>query len=193
MNRPRVSAALLRQITAAHAARPVDVFFSYFYDACISPETIDAIRAMGVVTLNWYCNASYQLSLVSEISPHYDYCLVPEKFRLQDYERLGAHPLYCQEAANPNIYQPHGGPVEFDVTFVGQKYADRAEYVRFLLDAGVDVRVWGPGWLNTPTGDASHTPLNVRPMMALLREEGWRSLARKVKRTLRPSNHPGGF
>ncbi|HEY4330874.1 MAG TPA: hypothetical protein VGN88_14120, partial [Phycisphaerae bacterium] len=57
-NRPRISAALLSQITAAHAARPIDLFFSYFFDACVLPETIDAIRAMGIVAVNWYCNAA---------------------------------------------------------------------------------------------------------------------------------------
>src|SRR4051794_21677068 len=59
-NRPRLSAELLRQIKAAHTARPVDVFFSYFYDACVEPGAIDAIKGMGIRTVNWYCNASYQ-------------------------------------------------------------------------------------------------------------------------------------
>ena len=89
-NRPKVSAALLRQVRAAHAAAPIDLFFSYFYDACILPEMIDEIRAMGIKTVNWYCNGSYQLHLVREISPRYDFCLVPEKFRMGDYLAMGA-------------------------------------------------------------------------------------------------------
>lgn len=145
-NRPIVSEALLRQIRTAHAARPIDVFFSYFYDACVLPEAIDAIKRLGIRTVNWYCNGSYQLHLVSEIAPHYDWCLVPERNRLNDYERLGARPIYCQEAANPNVYKPWDVPVEFDVTFVGQAYGDRPGFVRYLLDRGVDVRVWGVGW-----------------------------------------------
>lgn len=145
-NRPRVSAELLRQIKAAHSAKPVNVFFSYFYAACILPEAIDEIRGMGIKTVNWYCNGSYQLHLVSEIAPHYDWCLVPEKFRLDDYRAMGARPVYCQEAANPHIYKPYALPVEFDVTFVGQAYGDRPHYIKHLLDAGVDVRVWGFGW-----------------------------------------------
>src|ERR1041385_2231648 len=45
-NRPRVSAALLRQIRAANAQAPIDLFFSYFFDACIKPAAIDEIRAL---------------------------------------------------------------------------------------------------------------------------------------------------
>src|SRR4051812_5450741 len=146
-NRPKVSAELLRQIKAAHRERPIDLFFSYFYDACVEPVAIDAIRAMGIKAVNWYCNGSYQLHLVKEISPRYDFCLVPEEFRLEDYKAMGARPLYCQEAANPAIYEPRHVPKEFDVTFVGQAYGDRPMLVAHLLKHGVDVQMWGHGWV----------------------------------------------
>jgi spore maturation protein CgeB len=145
-NRPQLGSALLDQIRAVHAEKPVQMFFSYFYDACVEPGVIDAIRALGIVTVNWFCNASYQLHLVSEIAPHYDWCLVPEHNRLPLYLIIGAHPLYCQEAANPNIYKPSDRPEEFDVAFVGQCYADRPEIVLWLREQGLDVRVWGTLW-----------------------------------------------
>ncbi len=157
-NRPRISAELLRQLRAAHAIKPLDLFFSYFYDACVLPATIDEIRAMGITTVNWYCNGSYQLHLVSEIAPHYDWCLVPEKFRLKDYYAMGAHPIYCQEAANPNIYKPYDVPVEFDVAFIGQCYGERPDYIRHLCREGIDARVWGYGWRETFGGGSSRPP-----------------------------------
>ncbi|MDR3404558.1 MAG: glycosyltransferase [Chthoniobacter sp.] len=145
-NRPRLGRALLEQIRAAHAAAPIHVFFSYFYDACVEPAVIDAIRALGIVTVNWFCNASYQLHLVSQIAPHYDWCLVPERFRLDEYRALGARPIYCQEAANPQIYKPCEVALEFDVAFAGQCYADRPDIVLWLREQGIDVRVWGARW-----------------------------------------------
>jgi hypothetical protein len=145
-NRPKVTKELLRQFKKAHEDQPIDLFFSYFYDACVLPAGIETIRSMGIKAVNWYCNGSYQFHLVEEISPHYDWCLVPEKFRLQEYRAIGAQPIYCQEAANPKIYKPHNVPVEFDVTFVGQAYGDRPEYIQRLLDSNIDVRVWGYGW-----------------------------------------------
>jgi len=60
---------------------------------------------------------------------------------------LGARPVYFQEAANPETYHPYSElPKEFDVTFVGQAYGNRPAYIRYLLDSGIDVRVWGYGW-----------------------------------------------
>ena len=144
--RASMGTALLEQITAAHKAAPVTLFFSYFYDACVEPGIIDAIRALEITAVNWYCNGSYQLDLVREISPHYSWCLVPEKNRLADYRAMGARPLYCQEAANPRVYKPSGLPIDLPVTFAGQAYGERPALVRLLSDHGVDIRVWGPGW-----------------------------------------------
>ena len=50
-NRTKVSAELLRQMQIAHNIKPLDLFFSYFTDACILPETIGEIRAMGIKTV----------------------------------------------------------------------------------------------------------------------------------------------
>src|SRR4051812_16003143 len=130
--RPLLGEELLRQIRAAHARRPIDLLFTYFYAAYVDPDVIREIRRMGIVAVNWYCNGSYQFHLVEEIAPAYDFCLVPEKFRLDDYRRVGANPIYCQEAANPNVYRPQDVPVEFDVTFVGQRYGTRPMFIDAL-------------------------------------------------------------
>ena len=182
--RPRTTIELLRQIRAAQARKPIDLFFSYFYDACVLPEAIDEIRSMGIVTVNWYCNASYQLHLVSDIAPRYDWCLVPEKFRMADYIALGARPIYCQMAANPSIYKPYPERAEFDVTFVGQAYGERPAYIRRLLDEGIDVRVWGPGWIEPPRSAAggSFRTLAAGGARALLSPRRWAGALRKLGR-----------
>lgn len=77
----------------AHATRLIDVLFTYFYNACVVPEVIREIRSLGIVTINWFCNASCQFHLVTDIPPAYDYCLVPEKFRLEDYRKIGTRPI----------------------------------------------------------------------------------------------------
>ena len=188
-HRGRLEDALLRQIEAEHRAHRVDVFFSYFYSAFCRPQIIREIRALGICTMNWYCNASYQFELVRDIAPAYDYCLVPEKFRLDDYRRAGANPLYCQEAANPNIYKPYPVEQEFDVTFVGQKYGDRPDYIAFLLDAGIDVRVWGQGW---QAGESSAPePGRWRQRFRRLQTiDGWRGVGARIRRAIaKPAEH----
>jgi spore maturation protein CgeB len=194
-NRPKLTMELLRQIKEAHKEKPVDLFFSYFYDACVLPEAIDEIKAMGITTANWYCNGSYQLHLVSEISPHYDWCLVPEKFRLKDYVAMGAKPIYCQEAANPKIYKPYDLPVEFDVAFVGQAYGDRPGYIKYLFEQGIDIRVWGYGWQqfnpeNRKAAEQSQLRRAIRIGKMLFTQAGWKAVAVRVKKLTEAKSKP---
>jgi spore maturation protein CgeB len=171
--RPQFSEDLLQAVKTAHRHAPIDLFFSYFASAHVESDAIREIGKMGITTMNWYCNASYQFHLVRDLAPAYQYCLVPEKFRLEDYRRAGAQPIYCQEAANPNVYRPYELPVEYQATFVGQRYGNRPAYIQALVDAGIDVRVWGPYW---ETG--------VEPMY------GWRQLRQGIANVLRLRQSP---
>jgi spore maturation protein CgeB len=145
-NQPRLSQALLMQVQEAHSERPIDLLFTYFYNACVEASAIRQIGSVGIVTVNWFCNASHQFHLVSEIAPAYSFCLVPEKPRLDDYRRIGANPIYCQEAANPDIYCPYPEAERYDVGFVGQAYGERPGLIQWLAEHHVDARVWGSGW-----------------------------------------------
>jgi spore maturation protein CgeB len=144
--RPVASRELVAQVREAHAERPLDLFFSYLYSSCVTPDAIREIRAMGITTMNWYCNASYQFRLVEEIAPAFDVCLVPEQYRIDDYRRIGANPIYCQEAANPLFYLPQDIERDLDVVFVGACYGERPELIRTLVKQGLAVTVFGPGW-----------------------------------------------
>lgn len=188
-HRPQLEQRLLEQIEAAHRAKPIDLFFSYFYSAFCRPEVIAEIRRMGIMTINWYCNGSYQFQLVQDIAPAYNFCLVPEKFRLDDYRRIGANPVYFQEAANPNFYKPYPLPRIYDVTFVGQKYGERPEYIRYLFEQGIDVRVWGWGWQPAPIAvdSASALPWS-HQLYRYATQSRLYSFFRHLKRRLRPSS-----
>ncbi len=188
-HRPKAVEALMSQVEAAHRDKPLDLFFSYFYTSCTTADAIRRIRDLGIATVNWYCNASYQLHLVSEIAPAYDFCLVPEKFRLENYRRLGANPIYCQEAANPNVYHPYEIPRELDVTFVGARYGDRPVYIGRLVDAGINTRVWGPSW-QTSSGARLAATSWTRRLAKLRTPSGWRAGARWVTRRVAPSALP---
>jgi len=147
-NRSILENELIRQIEVAHKKKPLDLFFSYFYSSFVSASIIKKISSMGIPTMNWYCNAAHQFHLVRDIAKAYDFSLVPEKFRINDYKNAGANPIYCQEAANPMIYRPFNLRKIYDVSFVGGAGANRPLYVKELLNSGINVKTWGIGWRN---------------------------------------------
>lgn len=145
-DRKEFSVILLNDIRQQHSKKRIDLFFSYFYSASILPDVIDRIRELGIITVNFYCNSVHQFDLVSQIAPHYDYCMFPERGALQKYMDIGANAIHIQMAANPDIYKPYPLEREYDVTFVGQYGVNRGNYVEYLYRNGVDIKVWGPLW-----------------------------------------------
>lgn len=154
--RDKYSRLLLESITNVHKKYGLDLFFSYYSSRHVVPEIIDEIKALGIITVNFYCNNIHQFHLIAELAPHYDFCMFPEQEALQKYLSVGAKPVHIQMAANPDFYKPYEVEREYDVTFVGQKCVNRHEYVEYLYRNGVDVHVWGPGWNSFQALPESH-------------------------------------
>jgi len=146
--REKYSKIIFNEIKEINKEHRVDLFFTYYSSRHILSKVIDEIRDMGIITVNFYCNNIHQFDLVSEIAPHYDYCVVPEREAIQKYIDIGANPIHIQMAANPDIYKPYPLARKYDVTFVGQNYLNRQDYVEYLYKNEIDVYVWGPGWKN---------------------------------------------
>jgi hypothetical protein len=165
--KPSTNQRLVEKFRAARETRPIDLFFGYFYSSVVYPETIDLIAKSGVPTVNFSCNNVHQFDLVRDIAPRFDLCVVPELSAQADFLSVGAKPVRIQLAANPRIYRPFPEPRIYDVTFVGQRYADRADFLSHLARNGINVRAWGAGWQPRKRVDVAH----VKAALALVEDE----------------------
>lgn len=184
--KPQTNELLLQRFRQAHEERPVDLFFGYVYSSVAYPETIDLVRATGVPTVNFSCNNVHQFHLVEEIAPRFDLNIVPERAALASFERVGARYARLQLAANPAVYHPYPLERTFDVTFVGQRYADRAEMLACLARNDVSVHAWGAGWRTAKQPSMA----TLRAALALVEDEGLPGFARVVGGRL--GRHLGG-
>jgi hypothetical protein len=175
--KPRTNHQLLE---AFRKAEPVDLFFGYFYSSVVYPDTLDRIRQFGVPTVNFSCNNVHQFDLVRDIAAHFDVCVVPEQAAQADFRSVGARPVRIQLAANPRVYHPLPEPRQYDVTFVGQRYADRAELLNHLYASGVAVRAWGAGWQARKRIDVAH----LKAGLALVEDERLDGIRRMVRQRL---------
>jgi hypothetical protein len=123
----------------------------------------------------------HQFDLVRDIAPHFDLCVVPEQAARADFLSVGARPVRIQLAANPRVYHPLPEPRLYDVTFVGQRYADRAELLQHLYTNGVAVRAWGAGWQARKRLDVA----GVKAGLALVEDERWDGVSRIARARLR--------
>jgi hypothetical protein len=184
--KPSTNQRLVEKFRAARETRPIDLFFGYFYSSVVYPETIDLIAKSGVPTVNFSCNNVHQFDLVRDIAPRFDLCVVPELSAQADFLSVGAKPVRIQLAANPRIYRPFPEPRIYDVTFVGQRYADRADFLSHLARNGINVRAWGAGWQPRKRVDVAH----VKAALALVEDEKLDGVRRLLtQRFSRGSHH----
>jgi len=140
------SELFIQDVSRYHQERGLDLVVAYVWSAHLLPQAIQQVRSLGIPAVLFYCNAAHQFHLVEEIAPYFDVCMVPEHQALSKYRSVGAHPIHIQMAADPEMYRPYETRRLYDVTFVGQRYLNRLDYVAYLAWHGIDVRVWGPGW-----------------------------------------------
>lgn len=112
-------------------------------------ETLLKIKEISPKTklINYCCdedtlfeNYTYYYSLFI------DYFLVTDKEHIQDYENKP----FLFLATDTETFKPMNLNKIYDVTFVGTPKVDRAEYVRYLLQNGISVRLFGFGWEDYP-------------------------------------------
>lgn len=192
--RAATTEAILDEVRAAHRERPLDLFLSYFYNSHFDASGFDEIRRLGVPSINFYCNNIHQFDNVAEIARKADVCWYPEKHARSSYERIGANAIWVQMGADPSIYRPMGTTRNASACFVGQAYADRALWMAALVEAGVPVEVYGPGWgADAPASNAG--PHGEAPVYLGRRQYRGRSVggyAKVVREILETDGAVGG-
>jgi hypothetical protein len=175
------SQTLLDKFRRENKKRPFDLFFAYLMDGMVDPGVIDEVRKYGIPTCNFSCNNIHQFYLVDELSTHFDYNLHAEKYARHKFLNIGATPLWWPMASNPNYFTPKDFSRTIPVSFVGSNYALRARYIAHLLENGVNVHVYGPGWKTNRVGHlrsfVKHYILILRALSALSVEKQARSSA----------------
>jgi spore maturation protein CgeB len=157
--RAQTTERILDEVREAKRQGPVHLFLSYFYNAHFDPAGFDAVRRLGVPSVNFYCNSMHQFELVAAIAAQADFSWHPERHARPSYLSVGANPICIQMGADRNVYHPVNG-VERNpkACFVGQRYADRDRLLAALLEADILVDIYGAGWGADNKADWTRVP-----------------------------------
>lgn len=143
---------------AVRRLRP-DCIFTYLSGEQVTVETIQAMAAYGIPSINLSLNDKEnfvgrvyngQALGVRDICRHFSLCWTSTADAVIKYVVEGALPIYMPEGANPDFHKPYNLPRDIDVSFVGQRYGKRPEVVTALWKAGIAVTVHGIGWPEGP-------------------------------------------
>jgi spore maturation protein CgeB len=126
-----------------------DLLFACLFRNELHPDVIREISDGGqTVTFNWFCDDHWRFdSFTRWWAPSFNFVSTTAKSALPRYAEAGiTNVLTTQWAAATARYRPHGLPIRYDVTFVGQRYGDRGEVLKSVRTSGIDVQTWGTGW-----------------------------------------------
>lgn len=143
-----------RRLQEAARAEKAPCMFACLFGDELDRKVMRRISEGGVTTtLNWFCDDQWRFDrFSSRWAPCFNWVTTTAKGALPKYERIGCrNVIKTQWACNQFQYRPTGEPERYDVTFIGRRHSDRPQVIQRLLDAGIDVRVWGDGW---PAGRA---------------------------------------
>lgn len=132
-----------RLLSAIEAHSPE--LFLTLYGVNVAPRVLEALKRKHVVTANWWLNDPFQWQRASKILGAYDFAFTNARYSVDAYAAAGLrHVRFLPSACDASVHHPLDRPLEADVSFAGDWSPNREQLVRRLVDAGVDVRVYGP-------------------------------------------------
>ena len=125
-----------------------DLCFFFIFRNEIKFNTIKKITDSGVKTFNWFSDDHWRFNVFSKYWANaFSSFSTTDKNSLEKYKKLGfKNVIKTQWGVNQFLYKPKSSFKKYDITFIGQKYNDRAKFINVLKNAGFNVSCWGSGW-----------------------------------------------
>jgi len=123
---------------------PFDYFLGFLSDQQVTPDLYKELNK-DVFTLNWTCNSHQFDDLHKTISPYVGLNTYIWKSHEALYDSVGAKSYWLPMAANEGQYKRSKNK-DIDISFVGSAYGNRPYYIWRLLQSGVSLQLFGPGW-----------------------------------------------
>ncbi len=145
-------------IEAVGAWQP-DVLFCFLFTEEIKKETIRHItQHTKTKTFNWFGDDHWRFYVYSQFwAKEFTLVSTTDGKAYREYHKAGIqNVLKTQWAVNHFLYKPQDSALNkgtYDITFYGQKYGNRPDYIEALVKAGLPAQGIGRGWGNTSGAD----------------------------------------
>ena len=143
---------VVRTVVAEHKRNPISLFLSSVFSNQLSRDAIKDIGNLGIPTVNVTWDDRFLAHRIKEIASAFDLYWVADPWALDTLQSYGANAYFLPSAANPHVFRPQNVDEDVDVSFCGQRYGTRNFYINHLFRHGIDVELFGVGWLSAEDG-----------------------------------------
>lgn len=145
VNRIGVAAANREILDIAGTYRPKYVLWPALCKFTVAEETLLTLRKMGCIVVGRLLDDDTRFDIYSKwLIPSLDYCVTHVPALLPEYAAFGGRAVCLQiEGHNEGIYQKLSHlPKLYDVSFIGDVYPSRQDYLRTLAQQGISIKVF---------------------------------------------------
>jgi len=143
----------VRLLQTVRQERP-DVVFCVLMGYEIWTETLDSLRALGAVVINWGTDDDWKYASFSRfVAPHVDCWATTSRHAYERAARDGFTNVVLTQwaASGARLAAPvTAAACRHRVTFVGAAYGNRRRWIAALAARGIAVECFGSGWPNGP-------------------------------------------
>lgn len=127
-----------------------DLCFFFIFRNEIKFDTIKKITDSGIKTFNWFSDDHWRFDIFSKYwAKGFSSFSTTDNNSFEKYKKIGfKNVIKTQWGVNHFLYKPKFVSKKYDITFIGQNYKDRCEFIDTLKDYGFNVSCWGSGWGN---------------------------------------------
>ena len=128
--------------------KPNYVFLWLIYDE-FYPKTLFSIKKISPKTkvINFCGDDDAQFYDYSSLNSFFvDYSLITHKEFIKSYKNKA----FFSVGTNTKQFRPLDLKKEYDISFIGTPKTDRAEFVSYLMNKGIKIKVFGAGWGQYP-------------------------------------------
>lgn len=189
----------LDYLRAEHARSPVDLALFYLFPDQADASALAALRALGVPTVNFFCDNVREFRAVPESFRGFDLHWVPEHAALRLYDRAGLPRIHAPMPmwVPASLRTPPARETN-DITFVGSHDLLREDLLGQAVRRGLPLRLHGAGWTNSTTTPPPAAPAAKRRTLdtftnqiAFLRRHGPGGFLNRATYQFRPHHNPG--
>jgi spore maturation protein CgeB len=147
---------LILQLSQELKRRPIHVLIGQMWANFISAEALQLIQSWGIITVNvsmddrlpdhWKSVRGIDLGSIG-LRTGLDLVATTTRESCLWYAVRQCPAIFWPLASDPGHFQGDpDGMRDIDVVFVGSRYGIRDQVVSALVNAGVDIQAFGPGW-----------------------------------------------
>lgn len=123
------------------------VFFFHYLDIIDHEMFKDfSENYKNVETILWLCDDDVRYEETKELVKCFNKVVTTIEQRHKQRLKLGINSHFSQFLSNTSLYENLHLTKRYDVTFIGQKFGNRPEYIEHLKKNGIAVQVYGPFW-----------------------------------------------